>query len=469
VDQRQLSKEFVSWKHKAFAPRPTFLVVLLACYVVIWYLQLGLRIPPLGAIRIEFLLAISLILFTLPFLGKLDQKQNVLVVPLVLFFVVVALQVPFSVTPAYSWEVFFNRVIKFSIMSYLIAIIVTSPYALRWLFIAFLFACAKMVQEGIVGVMTGGLVWENQGVMRLHGATPLYEHPNSFSGMALGCLVYCCAFLVIVKGWLRVGLLLLSAGCLVVILYTGSRTSYLGFVALIALIAMRSERRLLFSLFAIAFMVALLIAVPAEYFERFYSIFTLKEAEGESALTRIQILQDAWFIFLQHPFGVGVAAFPVVRMEYFDRFQDTHNLYLEVLTNLGIQGGLMFGYLIYRLLQQLSLTIRRFGRCIELATSNLSLQRYLAQLKFARAVAVATFNFVIIRLVLGLFGMDLYEIYWWFSVGLAIALTSIARGFEGMIQGSDKVTSSELSGGRKTARSDTGMPLYLNGRASHER
>jgi len=44
--------------------------------------------------------------------------------------------------------------------------------------------------------------------------------------------------------------------------------------------------------------------------------------------------------------------------------------------------------------------------------------------ELARAVSL----FIIIRLGLGLFGMDLYEIYWWFILGLAISLNNIIFG-----------------------------------------
>ena len=39
-----------------------------------------------------------------------------------------------------------------------------------------------------------------------------------------------------------------------------------------------------------------------------------------------------------------------------------------------------------------------------------------------QAVAKAVFLFICVRLGLGLFGMDLYEIYWWFALGTTIAL-----------------------------------------------
>lgn len=42
------------------------------------------------------------------------------------------------------------------------------------------------------------------------------------------------------------------------------------------------------------------------------------------------------------------------------------------------------------------------------------------------AVSRATGGFIFVRLVLGAFGMDLYEIYWWFGAGIAVALSGMA-------------------------------------------
>ena len=46
-------------------------------------------------------------------------------------------------------------------------------------------------------------------------------------------------------------------------------------------------------------------------------------------------------------------------------------------------------------------------------------------LKYLDALAVATAGFIWVRLSLGLFGMDLYEIYWWFGAGMGMALSNV--------------------------------------------
>jgi len=54
-----------------------------------------------------------------------------------------------------------------------------------------------------------------------------------------------------------------------------------------------------------------------------------------------------------------------------------------------------------------------------------AMARHDRDLRLLTAVARATGGFIFVRLVLGLFGMDLYEIYWWFGAGIAVALSGM--------------------------------------------
>jgi hypothetical protein len=185
-----------------------------------------------------------------------------------------------------------------------------------------------------------------------------------------------------------------------------------------------------------AFVIGTLVVMvlPKQYIERFQSIGG-QEKEGHSKQTRMTILEDAWTIFMENPLGVGVASFPAKRMERFGRSQDTHNLYLEVATNLGIQGFIVFCVMIGALMTVILKTKlafeaqrRKLRNLAKRATSKGLKRRLLdhdRDLRFMIAVANATGGFVFIRLVLGLFGMDLYEIYWWFASGVAMSLAGL--------------------------------------------
>ena len=169
--------------------------------------------------------------------------------------------------------------------------------------------------------------------------------------------------------------------------------------------------------------------LPQEYLERFKSIGG-EEAEGNSKGARLEIMKDAVVIFTNNPMGVGVASFPAVRMATFGRYQDTHNLYLEVATNLGVQGLMVFlgfvGVMMVSFRRTMMVFRDQIGlvrRMVVVGKPTGKLRELLAQqaadLEFLIATAKAAAGFIVVRLVLGAFGMDLYEVYWWFGAGLA--------------------------------------------------
>lgn len=387
-----------------------FLVYLTGLFIITWYLQLGVRVDILGAIRFEFILGAFLSIFAI--LTLVDEKTSTpLKGPIIFFFCVLGFYTLFSYDRALSWDIFFNRVIKFSMLSAFLAAFIRTEWALKLIIASFLLAMLKMGQEGFIGWLTGGMVWENQGIPRLHGITGLYRHPNSYSGMAVGCLPFIYYLYPISNTWQKALLITLLVFSLVIIVFTGSRTGYVATI-LLSLYFWREKMKLgkikyfIFGAFIFASAYALL---PQEYTERLHSIITLEEAQGSSSEKRIQIFKDSARIFLSHPWGVGVSAFPSMRMEIFGRSQDTHNLYLELLTNMSIFGLLSFFIFIFTTI-----------RVNKLVITNCSSP-------FVVAVAKAVIAFIYARLFLGFFGMDTYEIYWWFAAGLTMAIYRIAN------------------------------------------
>lgn len=428
--------KLLNLKDECYPQVSNFALLAFSVYVIIWYLQVGIRIPALGAIRIEFLWAIFLIVLILQNKEKVYFRNNPMTGITFLFFIVVAIQVPFSFVPAQSWEVFFNRFVKFSIMTFFIVYFVRSPKGLIFFIGAFLIACMKMGQEGFWGQITGSMVWENQEVMRLHGSTPNYAHPNSFSGMAIGTIPFLIFLFPIstklIKGFFLVQLIF----AVNIILHSGSRTGYFGFLIMAAVFFFISNNKKRILIIFLIFVFLVIPFINTQYKERFLSIFAEKEEIGfTSRDKRIEIIKDSLDIFIEYPFGIGVSAFPYIRNLKFGRSQDTHNLYLEIATNIGIQGLLIFMVFIYKMLKCLikikkSFKIQRFElfEKYDLLKNNQMSETYykvnvhIWNLKLFEAVANATFLFICARLALGLFGMDLYEIYWWFGLGLTVSL-----------------------------------------------
>ncbi len=69
--------------------------------------------------------------------------------------------------------------------------------------------------------------------------------------------------------------------------------------------------------------------------------------------------------------------------------------------------------------------------------------------KLMEATTNAVFVFLLIRLVVGFFGSDLYQIYWWFALGLTIALLNMnvwaSARTEQFIVDEERVSQTELT------------------------
>ncbi len=417
-------------KEKPFSPSSyeisslfhgSLLSYLVGFYIFAFYLELHYRISILQTIRFQFTygaLVGAIALYKYLSEPKYNQGLNSVTKTAFLLIGIMAIYTVFSLDRPESMRVLDDRVIKFALVTFFIYAATNKIEDLRVIIAFIILAWLKMGQEGFTGWYTGNLVWENQGIPRLHGSTAMYGHPNSFSGFAVGCMPFAVFLLMCVKSnLLRLGLLALIAFMLVIIVTTGSRTGYVAVVAgaVYFFLKLKTGKFKLF-LLAISVVMAAVTVVPPEYKGRFTSIFTGEAKEGHSSEKRMEIIEDALILYARYPMGIGVQAFPKVRYQMFGRSQNTHNLYLEVLTNIGPIGFIVF----FTFVAQLLLLSK--SNIINLAKSNKfrSLDQHLL-INLSKALI----GFIFLRLMLGLFGMDLYEIYWWIALGLSLAIKKL--------------------------------------------
>lgn len=393
---------------------------LVGFYIFAFYLELHFRIPILQSIRFQFTYGAIVGLFCLYKFQTDANKQasfNSVTKTTFLLIFIMGIYTIFSMDRPESITVYSDRVVKFALVSFFIYAATSKVEDLRVIMAFMLLAWLKIGQEGFMGWYTGNLVWENQGIPRLHGSTSMYGHPNSFSGFAVGCLPYTVFLLICVKSnLLRLALLILLAFSLLIVLNTGSRTGYVAVLIGTIYFFMKLKTGK-FKIILMALLVFGIAAnfIPQAYKERFESIFTGKEKEGASSETRLEIITDALTLYKTYPMGIGLQAFPKVRNDMFGRAQNTHNLYLEVLTNIGPIGLIVFFVFVIKIF-----SINK--RSIKLLQDNYppGLNR-----QFLINLSKATIGFILMRLILGLFGMDMYEIYWWIALGFSLAINKL--------------------------------------------
>lgn len=401
--------------------RPVFLLLIFLMYIFAHQLKLNTRVDLLGQIRFEFILGLSLILISFYYLftektiksKKASYSKNTAI----FYILYLGLFVIFSFDRSLSWSVYMDRVLTFSLYGLFIVVFVRSPKSLMFFIVVYLLACLRLGYEGFHGWITGSMVWQNQGIMRLHGTTSVLLHPNSFSGFAVGLLPFIYYLFKPSTKYVRIMLVGLLIFSIIIIIYTGSRTGYVATILFVMYLFRNSKNKIKYGVALFLVAIISIPFIPDQYIDRFSTIFTQEEIEGQSMDKRKEIIKDAVEIFKMHPMGVGVGAFPIARDHYFGRNQDTHNLYLEVLTNSGFVGLGIFLILvisIYRLNQH---TLKS---CLSLRNDGPIALKGEDLIKI-EAVVKAVNGYLMVRLILGLFGMDMYEIYWWFILGISIA------------------------------------------------
>ncbi|WP_321371089.1 O-antigen ligase family protein [uncultured Desulfuromusa sp.] len=410
-------------------------------YVFIWWLEIGKRVTVFETIRIEFVIGLVLSVIGLyQYLSKPKKNLNHdkdLVGSIFIFIIILFLSLPLAADFDVAWDAFFNKIIKYSLMCFFITQFVVSPKTLRYFSLASFLAFFKVGQEAMFGKITGSMVWQNQGIPRLHGAPgTMFGHPNSLSGKTLSFLPFLWFLWPLINSkWIKILIFIQIIFTLNIILYTGSRTGYLTFIMFLLILFYISKNKGKMAALIIIFGLVSFSFIPTHYKERFASSFSGHEAAGRSKEARKQLFLDSLTVFVENPLGVGGYCFPVVQRKNDRRAQETHNLYTQLLAETGIQGFIAFMYLIFTLIKKINelrigfrQNIDKFLLCkganIEKSFSDLVSE----ELKISRlglAMADALYTVLLVRLVLGIFGHDLFEIYWWIICGVTVSLTSI--------------------------------------------
>ncbi|MBK7701365.1 MAG: hypothetical protein IPI34_00010 [bacterium] len=141
---------------------PPFVTATFLLFITARYMQWGARRDFLAAMRVEFLLGLVVLVMCVGVMSSrpvqlagLRPARNVLIGIGLLFFVMLT-QIPFAAAKDLAWTIFFDRVIKFAMMTFFMVALIRSPRAMRWFMAAFLVSCFYITQESTQGADLGG-------------------------------------------------------------------------------------------------------------------------------------------------------------------------------------------------------------------------------------------------------------------------------------------------------------------------
>jgi O-antigen ligase len=263
---------------------------------------------------------------------------------------VILLTVPTSIWPGGSVAVFTDMFLKVGLIFMLMVNAVTSPKRIERI-------CWVIVLAfGYISV----LAWRDYSLgrnlydgHRIGGAAGgFFENPND---LALNIAAFLPLAMMYVK---RPGPLFKRLVCAVIVVlmlgtlvFTKSRSGMVGAVAMFAVFLVVTRSLTPTTIMAgIVGGMLIIPALPQSFWERMASITDENRDETGSREARKVLLEQAWLIFLEHPItGVGAGQFmnygPPGRAE---KWRVTHNVLLQMASEVGIFGLVAFSYLIWR-------------------------------------------------------------------------------------------------------------------------
>jgi O-antigen ligase len=287
----------------------------------------------------------------------------------------------------------------------------------------------KKVVVGFVAVMgvyllhslreyVGGRHTYRMGIARMIGVDSTLGDPNSFGASIVFVLPFIPALWRSGVGGRRGKVLLLGfAGlCSLCILLTGSRSSLIGLLVWGVLTLIRVRRAWLWMLVAVGLSPVAFMALPESLQTRFETIVNPDvgpENAKESGEGRIEGFLKGFDLWGANPLtGVGPGAWrPATRSKV-----ESHNLYGQLLGEMGTLGLVAFGFLVACFVTNL----RRIKRVRRQEPENAN------EFVFQVASAVGTGLFLL--LLMGNFGHNLFRFTWlWYGGFLVIANHCVTR------------------------------------------
>jgi hypothetical protein len=300
--------------------------------------------PALGEMRIEFFYALAATIAVAIYPGK-RFIPNIQQLAFLLFFLAVA--VCWMCSPwAEQTQDYVETYFKMVAFYLLFMVVVHDEKSLRRFLLAFLVIMFIYMAHSLREYV-GGRYTFRMGISRMIGVDKSLGDPNSFGASIVYALPFVVPFwLDKPSRWLKAFLAGYVGLSLVCIGLTGSRSSFVGLLLCCLIIVMRTGRRwsLLFASLLIAPM--LWFALPPSLQTRFETIVNPEVGPANaqvSAMDRIEGLKIGLDLFERNPAtGIGPHAWkPATKREL-----ESHNLYGELLGEMGALGALTFLFIL---------------------------------------------------------------------------------------------------------------------------
>jgi putative inorganic carbon (HCO3(-)) transporter len=381
----------------------------LLAYMIVFLIRPGETYPALASVRPEFVLGATLSFLTLLKnkykYGQFTIPNSRLNVDFLLIIGAMCLSIILSSCKDCTFDTI-QEVIKLGILGLLVILTVDTKRRFEIFIWVFLLVMAKMTFDVTWGYYHGEAVF-NQGLNRATSGNSLLDNFNGIA-ITMNTLIPFTYYLTFhyKKLWIKMVSLSLMSLFIWTLILTGSRGGLVGFMAVVGIIWAWSKKKLILGLIIIIMLSAGWLALGSGSRERYSSI--ISEERDASSENRILAWIDGVQLFIGRPLaGVGAGAFAWARLEKFHVFLNPHNMYVQILAELGLIGIIAYFFFI-RDLFKINLFIRRKSRA---NTGNLPIME-----PIARATIISCSSLMIS----GIFAHSAYRYTWFILAALTV-------------------------------------------------
>lgn len=330
-----------------------FLFNFYVSFVVVHFLRLSSRVPVLGAMRITILMVLVMVIGLIAnkeqLRGRLVSEPRKWLIALAIYIV---LTLPLVKWPGSVLQITLQVWILSTLFFFFTLLVVDSLPRLKT-FVTVFFLCQIVrvleplflhITQGYWGSQT--YVGDGEFMARLAGGPHDVVNPNGLAFVIVSIIPFL-AYLSTGARWTGKITKLVSFAILGALIYalvlTSSRSGMLALGVVVVAIFMKSKNKVLFLAIVIAGISVTMGGLNDLQRDRYLSIFSSDTRSGATADGRIQGLKDEVTLAMQRPiFGHGLGTSGEAKYHFFGRFQVAHDLYTELVIDLGIIGLVLF-------------------------------------------------------------------------------------------------------------------------------
>lgn len=324
--------------------------VLYVVFIASWFLHLPARFEFLAPLRVDLMLVCVLAAYCWKVereepLSPHDARTRMLVLAIGVYAV---LSCPLVEWPGSVIKNGLPQFIKAAVFYYFTATLIGTTRRLKILLVVFV-ACETFrvlepvylhLTEGYWGSRASMANWESMD--RLSGSPFDTVNPNGLAGIVLTVVPFLHYLTLRSKGGRLIYVMTLPL-LLYALALTGSRSGMIGLASIFLLVWFKSRHKILLAATVAIVVVSAIPYLTADQTDRYLSIFSSKTKNAQTASERSQFMEADIRVALRRPiFGYGLGTSAEANGRYEGDERPAHNLYVEVLQELGAVGLVIF-------------------------------------------------------------------------------------------------------------------------------